>query len=286
MISEIEIPTQEDFLAAPDDVIAAVAPRSMVYAPGGTRRRSVFDGVEPWSVEYVQRSYTDMVACLDVIFRYGVEHVFTPALMASHAGEVDDVEQQLMIPVARFVTDDHLIALCHDRGWRVRIVPSAYHEVLQPYLVRWEEKAPQNAKHTWWMTLTPSYESWWSNLFRVMKSVEVGTRADAIRAIFGEDIPDITLYCSFGKPTISPDLFPSLLMDNVQCYWSQLAGYSLTDQQFRKVLYDYAYMRPTWQRDKKARAKEALAHQEIWERDVILGLGTRLGPFWYPESQS
>jgi hypothetical protein len=103
--------------------------------------------------------------------------------------------------------------------------------------------------------------------------------------MYGEDVPPIDLCFSFGKPMISPDLFPLLLMNNVQCYWSQQAGYSLTDQQFRKVLYDYAFLRNTWQQNKAARAKEAYAHREVWEREFIIGLGTRLGPFWYPASQ-
>ena len=82
---------------------------------------------------------------------------------------------------------------------------------------------------------------------------------------------------------VAPDLFPPLLMDDVQCYWSQQAGYSLTEQQFRRIVYDYAYLRQTWQEDKTERAKAAMAHQEIWERETIVGLGKRLGPFWYPD---
>ena len=48
------------------------------------------------------------------------------------------------------------------------------------------------------------------------------------------------------------------------------------------AFYDYAYLRATWQADKEGRATAARAHRSIWESAQTLGLGTRLGPFWYP----
>jgi len=79
-----------------------------------------------------------------------------------------------------------------------------------------------------------------------------------------------------------PDLLPPALMGQVQCYWSQQPGYTLTETQLRTILYDYAYLRHTWQKEKLERAKEALVHRQAWEEGPILGLGIRLGPFWYP----
>jgi hypothetical protein len=282
--NETEVtPSQEEFITAPLEMIAAVAPRSLLYAPGGTRRSAAFAGVEPWSKEYLRLGQDGIVRCLEVIFRHGVEHVFTPSIMVGHANEVENIEQQLIIPMGRFVTNPRLLQLCRERGWRMKIAPSAYHDVLQPFMEQLEKNSPENAKHTWWMSFTPNYESWWSTLFALAKSEQVTSRDDAIHALYGEEIPPITLCLSFGKPMISPDFIPPLLMDNVHCYWSQQAGYGLTDAQFRKVLYDYAYLRQTWQKDKALRAKEAQVQQEVWEQEVIVGLGKRLGPFWYPE---
>lgn len=286
MTSETEIPTQAEFLVAPDEAIAAVAPRSMVYAPGGTRRKAVFAGVEPWTQEYLTLLLDQFTDALGTIFRYDVKHVFTPMVMAGHVKEVNDIERQLILPLGKLMTDSHLIDTFRARGWRLRIAPSAYEDMLNPFMQFLDENTPQDAEHTWWVTCTPSHESWWSNLFKVAKSAQVSTRGDAIRALYGEEIPTIDFCLSFGKLMVSPDLFPPLLMDNVQCYWSQQVGCSLTDLQFRKVLYDYAYLRQTWQKDKTARASAAQAYREIWEKEVILGLGTRLGPFWYPDLSS
>jgi hypothetical protein len=278
------IPTQDEFLAAPLETVAAVAPPSIVYAPGGTRRSAMFAGVKPWSQEYLRRGEDGVAACLDIIFRHGVQHVFMPAVMVGHANEVDDVEQQLIKQMSALIGDPYLLNLVNKNGWRLRIAPSAYTEVLRPLGEYLESNSPSDASRTWWLTITPSYDSWWSTIIAFAKSDKVQSRSDAIAAMFGEDVPPITLCLAFGKPMISPDLFPPLLMDNVQCYWSQQAGLTLTEQQFRKVLYDYAFLRQTWQKDKTARAKQAGVHREIWEREMILGLGQRLGPFWYPQS--
>lgn len=96
----------------------------------------------------------------------------------------------------------------------------------------------------------------------------------------GEDIPPATLYLALGKPTISLDIIPPLLIGNIQCYWTQQPGYTLTEKQLRTILYDYAYLRRTWREEKLDRAKEALADRPAWEEGPILGLGMQLGPFW------
>jgi hypothetical protein len=280
------IPTQEEFMAAPLETVSTAAPRAMVYAPGGTRRSASFRGIEPWSDNYIRVMQDGFATCLDVIFRYGVEHVFTPMVMLGHANEVDDVERQLIVRTGEFATDAHLLRITREHGWRVMLAPSDYSNVLQPYIECLQQNSPDNATRTWWMTITPSYDSWWSTMIALAKSDHVRTRAEAVRVLYGEDVPPITLFLAFGKPMISPDLFPPLLMDNVQCYWSQQVGYTLTDQQFRKVLYDFAFLRQTWQKNKTARAKEAQEHRDIWEQEVILGLGKHLGPFWYPEFSS
>lgn len=278
-----EIPTIDEFMAASVDTVAAVAPRSMVYAPGGTRRSATFAGIEPWSAEYIRETQDRFAACLEVLFRNGVEHVFTPMIMVGHTNEVDDVGQQLIVLTGKFATDPHLLGIARNRGWRIKLAPSTYDSVLQPYVECLEQNCPENPTRTWWLTITPSYDSWWSRLIAAVKVGDVLTKVDAIRAMYGEDIPPITLCFAFGKPMVSPDLFPPLLMDNVQCYWSQQVGYTLTDRQFRKVLYDYAVVRRTWQKNKTLRAKQAEAFRDTWEQEVILGLGKRLGPFWYPD---
>lgn len=76
---------------------------------------------------------------------------------------------------------------------------------------------------------------------------------------------------------------PPLLIGKLHCYWRQSLGYALTAGQVRSVIYDYAYTRRTWLADKSGRADEALNYRPVWDDPPTLGIGMRLGPFWYPE---
>jgi hypothetical protein len=134
-----------------------------------------------------------------------------------------------------------------------------------------------------WCLVISDNELLWRQILSTAVAQQATTRAAAIRACYEEDVPPVTLYLAFGKPVVAPDLLPPLLMDKVQCYWTQRPGYRLSEQELRSILYDYAFMRPTWQADKSTRAQAALAERSAWERGPILGLGRRLGPFWYPE---
>jgi len=198
------IPPIDEFLAASLEDLSAVAPRSMVYAPGGTRRSAAFLGIEPWSKAYLRIMQDGFVACLEVIFRYGVQHVFTPMIMLGHTHEVKDIKQELIDAVGKFATDPRLLHIASDQGWRVKLAPSAYATELQPYIDCLNRNSPGEVTRTWWMGITPSYESWWSTIIALAKSDRVRTRADAIRSLYGEDVPPITLCFSFGKPMISP----------------------------------------------------------------------------------
>jgi len=73
-----------------------------------------------------------------------------------------------------------------------------------------------------------------------------------------------------------------LLYDETQCYWLQKPGYGIEEESLRKIIYDYAYTRKTWLKDKTGRAEQALAHRDVWEKAPILGIGIRFGPFWHP----
>ena len=80
----------------------------------------------------------------------------------------------------------------------------------------------------------------------------------------------------------SSNLLPPLLIGKVHSYWRQQPGHSITEAEWRAILYDYGYLRATWQADKEGRAAAARDYRTTWESAPTLGLGRRLGPFWYP----
>lgn len=276
------IPTLEDFLAAPIETVAKIAPITAVYGAGGTRRRAVFEGVEPWSDEFVNWARTRILSCIDLIFRHGVRNLFVTTLTPDNFREVNRYQAQLLERTHWFIAGDETLIDYKQYGWRVRLVGAENVPLLKDTAEYLRTVTPTVGTHTLYWNVVPTSESPWQELLAAAQRSHGCTRAEVVRSLYGEDIPPATLYLAFGKPAILPEIIPPLLMGQVQSYWSQQPGYTLTETQLRTILYDYAYLRSTWREEKLERAKEALAHRQAWEEGPILGLGMRLGPFWYP----
>jgi hypothetical protein len=133
-----------------------------------------------------------------------------------------------------------------------------------------------------WFTIASYAEARWDELFAAVHAHNVHSRAEAIRLLYGQDIPLATLMIGSGKPQLLASVVPPLLAGDLQCYWRQHLGYDLDESTLRTILYDYAFLRKTWEPDKKGRAEAALAFQAAWQDPPVIGLGIRLGPFWYP----
>jgi hypothetical protein len=254
----------------------------MIYAPGGTRRSAAFHGIKAWTQEYIEWAQAGTLSCLDLLFEHGVHHVFLPLFMSGHIREVQNVEAQLAKPASRFVAAHHILAAYQERGWRVRLVGGDFSDTLSETKNLLLAETAQTSEKTLWWTVSRGIAEEWTALAPALQTGCTDTHAAAIRAYYGLDVPLISLFLGFGKPFVSPELFPPLLQGEVQCYWSQQVGYSLTARQLRLIFYDYAFLRNTWQQDKLTRAAEAVEDRTLWESELILGLGRRMGPFWYP----
>ena len=286
-MSFAEIPSLAEFLAAPDDEVAKVAPKTMIYGAGGTRRQAVFEGIEPWSDDYVRWARERTISTVELIFRHGISNVFTAALKPDNLQEISRYQGQLIERAKWVIAGEESIQDYKRLGWRVRILgveeTSPFHDIAQ-YLR--EVTDTFGNRHTLYWGVVVDVEDPWRHVFAAVRRVQATTQAEAIRALYGEDITPATLSLIFGKPMVTLDIIPPLLIGKLQCYWGQQPGYTLTQEQLRSVLYDYAYLRTTWRQEKVERAKAALAHRQAWEEGPILGLGMQLGPFWYPAPMS
>src|SRR4051794_25384634 len=81
-------PTLDEFLAAPIEAVRAVAPTTVILGVGGTRRRAFLAGLSTTSNEYAQWTREQMLACLALLFRHGVQHIFTTPLIQAQWREV------------------------------------------------------------------------------------------------------------------------------------------------------------------------------------------------------
>ncbi len=282
MPEEEALPSLEQFLAAPLEEVRRVAPAALLWTVEGTRRSAALAGIDPRSEEYPRWSLQRMCDCLEIFFRHGVRHVYNPMLTPSQFAEITPgYRERLFDWVALMADAPEVVERFQRHGWRVRLVGGASLPELRPIAQRLVAATPQG-EHTLWCSVVAEPGAVWAELLEAITSSGARTREEAIRAVYGEELPLATLLLAFGKPVFSTDQLPPLLLGKVDCYWTQQPGYRVTEQDFRTLLHDAAFVRRTWREDKTGRSMEALNHRQAWEEGPILGLGARLGPFWYP----
>lgn len=281
MMPQLLAYTVDDFLKAPVAEVAGYAPASIVYAPSGTRRGAALAGVPLQGAQFAHWMHQGMVNACDILFTHGVRNIFTLAIGSGQFDETGDYPDQMVDWLEWGLTDPKILAEYDALGWRVRLLTDD-----APRLRRIADQlhAHELQRHTktLWYTVATTAESPWGWIIQAIVRSGARSRRDAVYSLYGEDVPLVTLFLSFGKPIVTAELFPPLLVGKVQCYWSQRPGYALTVHDWRLILYDYAFLRTTWQADKSDRTKDVLNYRTLWERGPILGLGQRLGPFWYP----
>lgn len=280
-------PSLEDFLSSPIELVRPYAPPTMIYSVSGTRRKSALAGISAHGDDYTKWTGEQMIKSLSIVFNHGVRHILMPMLTPSQFNE--------QTPFYREFLWQWL-----DEGLRKPDTISSYQRLKIHAHIPFIEYLPSlqdaeatlssqtnygDAEHNLWIFIVPEHNVLWRwALEKLQKQNLSVTPDDAIRIIYGVDIPPATLYLDFGKPVVSPDLLPPFLVGKLECYWTQRPGYSLDEEQFRRILYDHAYVRKTWRKDKTGRAEQAIKYREAWEKGPTIGLGTRLGPFWYPQS--
>ena len=282
MIDIPQPPDLDTFLAASADEVARITPPTVLYAPGGTRRRAVLAGISPSSERYASWSNAQMIASAATFFRLGVQHLIMTVARPKQFAEVGAYRERLMAWLIDGFAGQEPLAAYARHGWRVRIMGAEELPELHEAAQRLQELTPPHWQHTLWFYVGADEDSSWRSLLAATQRAEARTRDEAIVALYGEPIPLATLLISFGKPFVAPDIAPPLLMGELQSYWVQRPGFILDEQTLRRILYDYAYLRQTWRADKTQRYHSVLDNQNLWEQAPTVGLGTHIGGFWYP----
>lgn len=276
----------DSFLLMPLEDVQQHSPDTFIFAASGTRRAAILAGLTDIGDEYARWSRGELFRCIEMIFQHGVGHLFMPMLEPSQFRETtENYQEHLWRWYIDGLAGPDALAHYQNRGWRVRFALGENIPQLQAAAELLKKETPTNAEHTLWCFAVPNFEHVWEWVLRAVKESNSSSYSDAMLAVYGEQIPPASLYLGTVKPLLSILQIPPLIMTSeVQCYWSLRPGYSLDETQLRSILYDYAFARQTWREDKTGRAEQALAQREIWERGDILGLGKRLGPFWYPDA--
>jgi hypothetical protein len=280
-----EPPTLAEFLAAPIAQVAAVAPETIVYAQGGTRRAAALAGISTTDDAYARWSQDRMVESIALLFRYGVRNIFTIAAAPSQFAEVGPYRERLTTWIAHGLAGTAALERWRSLGWRVRLVGvEDVPELHAAAAALAAQPAPAAAPTVWWY-ISASEGAFWPRVLAAAREHAISTQAELITALYGEPIPPARLCLSFGKPLLAADVLPlPLFTATTHCYWLQRPGYSLDDSLVRRIWYDFKYLRATWRSDKTSRYTNIAEHAALWERGTVLGLGRRVGDFWYPDT--
>jgi hypothetical protein len=275
--------TLAEFLAAPPAAIQPFAPASLVYAAAGTRRSAALEGFSSSSDGYAEWSRSRMIEVLQMMYAHGVQHIFTIPATPGQFAEVGAYRNNLLRWIEWGVAGDAALAEYAALGWRVRLFCIGTPELaaVPARLATLPAANCAEAKTLWYIVVADS-EALWRTLLSAAAVHRAATRAAAAQALYGEVPPDVELLIGFGKPVVAPELLPPLLHDKVDCYWTQRPGYRMDEEEFRRILYDHAVTRATWRADKSERTAAVLDQRAAWEQGPVLGLGRRLGPYWYP----
>jgi hypothetical protein len=280
-------PSRDAFMRLSREQIAeaGIAPVTMAFAAGGTRRHAILAGIDPNSDEYNDYSRQGMLRCFDVLCGFGVRNIFTTAIRPHQMREPGRYRARLLDWIAEGLTSDDALRENERRGWRVRIVGAEHVPELREAAERLVAATPANWRHTIRWSVSPDPEAPWRSILDAVLRSGARTREDAVMALYGEPVPPATMFLAFGKPLVVADLVPPLLAGDLQCYFSQRLGYSLDEAMWREILYDYAYLRHTQAPDTAKRDRAVLEHQAVWQHAGVLGLGQAVGPFWFPSSE-
>lgn len=258
------------------------APDTAIFGNGGTRRAAALAGV-PGGDEYARWSRPHMLRCYEIFFTLGVQHLIAPLMRPTNFAETGVFAERIIQWMQWGLACPETMNVYRQGNWRVHLVISGDTDPgLTTLAMELDEATRSHSGQHLWYIVTPSLAAMWrwiGNAFRE----GAGTRSDAVRRLYGYDIPAASLLVGFGKPIYGPDIVPPLLVENLQAYWTQRPGYALTELELREIIYDHTFRRGTWRKDKSDRTDGIIQDRRIWEQARTLGLGKRRGPYWIAE---
>lgn len=276
------MPTLEEFLSLPIEEVAKVAPASVCITTGGSRRAAAMAGIAPRSMEYASWGYNALLKNCKIIFDHGASSIFCPLLVAADFQKTDQPIENIVSVCLDTITSERSIAHYNNNGWRVRLLcDDRDPDMAEAAHLVYNYTAAVGSKTLYWM-ISKTPDDMIDLAIRKARLMGASGRKEAIRAITGEYVDLITMLIGFGKPMLNPELIPPILIGRLQCYWLQKPSLHMTDQDFKEVLYDYVYTRDTHNYNKVDRMSEATQYKHVWSSAPTLGIGMRLGRYWFP----
>jgi hypothetical protein len=272
----------QTMLKLPRDQVRELAPQTVVWAAGGTRRQAVIEGID-LGAGYYDWSWRRQLGGAALFFDMGVRTLFAPILGPPQAREVGPYRDKLFDVLQR-LGDDASLEAYRRMGARVRFYGQQHVPGMADLAAHVEAATCDLGPQTlWWsMVVEQEEEALWDAMQAGMR-VGATSLAAAARAFYGEDVAPVDVFIGFGKPQTGY-LMPPLLGERAALYWTVFPSYATTEEHLRILWWDYRFGRATWRADKTHRYDDLLTSGLVqrYEQPLILGVGQRIGPFWHP----
>src|SRR5215216_6684222 len=168
-------PSLEQFLTVPASEVARVMPETVVYITGGTRRSAVLAGISLQSDEYARWTRERMIACFELLFRFGARHIFTTMIRPGQFAEVGRYRDRLLDWLDWGLAGPEALATYAQRGWRVRLLGADGLGQLGAAAKRLRQAMPGTGTPALWYYVVPEVESPWQWVREALNRAEGNT---------------------------------------------------------------------------------------------------------------
>lgn len=308
-----DVPSFEEFLGLEDEEVASVVSscpdaQVCVLVPDGNRKAGLLLwGLDPSAKDFNEELFTRMHSkLLEVVrtfFTHGIKVLLIPAMTVKNfkRGRAF-LEAAMSSGLSHFFHDRSWLDLYDEHDIRVRFYGDRdqLHENGFDDLLDWmkglEERTRDNDGAVLFLGFACERSLEEVRLASIGAEIVSRTgrppsRAELVRSVYGEDVPEVGL---FVRPTEvrDSDMLPVLISGyRTQMYFPLGPVGFLSKRTIRSILYDLIFQRHV-SVGKKMYTKEDLDDKNIYKvRDyylsnleTVIGLGRRIGPFWLPSN--
>lgn len=279
-------------------------PRVVTLVDDGTRRTGLISyrmnlSQEEFMVKLNRRLARPFMDVYELVFRQGADQIFTPAMTHGRYALDSSYQRQIIAYADEVFGGEFWREWFHQQkihcrmyGDREMLLDEGYAHTLE-LADDLDAETKQYSKKLWLgFACSTAIEQ---IRFAEQEALRGGRKhnqhpyqngyPDLVRAYYGEEIPPVDVFIRPCECRLS-ETMPPFLGEYAECYFTPVPATEMKGDWYRKVLYDYMFVRRRTFGAKSYRENlepEALAYlRGYYEKNAttVMGLGHRVGGFW------
>jgi adenosine tuberculosinyltransferase len=300
MLKHLEL---EQFLSLPVENVAEIVRASdtkvCVFPFNGTRRWFLLEhGMElsdNVAKQYVELTSQGYISTYKLVFDHGVDTIVAPVFGGEIMERGEEYMREIGASVSLLATHPDFIGFYNEYDIRVHFYGD-YHKQLSktPYhhlCDTFEEIARQVSHHrrrrlfygVCGEDATATIAEY--SVKHYQETGKTPSRHELIEMYYGEYIERADIFIGFEKFNVFD--YPMLSLGEDNLYFTVAPSLYMTERQFRSILFDHLYLRPTHEPDYFTMSSSDLDFMRQFynkNREATFGLGEIKGGIWYEKS--